>query len=83
MLKQNFKAASFSRFALQFQFRIMTHYTMFYDGKTQTGSADLFGMALVHTIEPLKDSLLLFVWDADTGIFYLAAFNPGSYQVHY
>ena len=43
---------------------------MLYDGHTQAGTASLLGMALIHPVEPFKDSGLMFSRNTDAGILY-------------
>ena len=44
-------------------------YTMFYNRKTEAGTSDFFGVALVHAIESFKYALLIFCRDSYTVIF--------------
>ena len=41
-----------------------------HDGKPEASAAGPPGMALIDTVETLKDAFLLFFRDSDTGIFY-------------
>ena len=43
---------------------------MLYKGHPQTGTASLLGMALIHPVEPFKDSRLMLSWNTDAGILY-------------
>ena len=47
---------------------MMLCYNMFYDRKSQTGSAGLFGSALIYTVETFKHTLLIFLTDSDSCI---------------
>lgn len=48
----------------------MVNGSMFYNGKTQAGSADLTGVALIYAIEAFEDTLLVIDRNADAVIFY-------------
>ena len=41
---------------------------MLYNWKTQTCSAGLSGMALIHPVKTLKNTILMPFWDSDSGI---------------
>ena len=44
---------------------------MLHDGESQPCAAPLFGMTFIHSVEPLKDSLLMLFRYPDPGIIHL------------
>ena len=46
----------------------MDHRPVLYDRQAKAGSPAFFGVALVHPVEPLKDSLLLIRWNPNAGV---------------
>src|SRR5699024_7093446 len=59
---------SLPRRAVHGHFRPVQECTVFYDGKAEPGAAPLFGVALVHPVEPLEDPLMMLLRDPDAGI---------------
>ena len=60
---------SFADFADQIQGSSQENYTMFYNRKTQAGTSDFFGVALVHAVKSFKHAILIFCRDSYTVIF--------------
>ena len=48
----------------------MVNGSMLYNGKSQSGSSDLAGVAFVYTVEAFEDTLLVIDRNADAVIFY-------------
>ena len=41
---------------------------MLHDRQSQARTSSFFGMALVHPVEPLEDTLVMLLWDTDAGV---------------
>ena len=67
-LELNGNCCSLAGSAFQADLSIMVGCGMFHNGKAQARTTGCFGVALVHPIETLEDSVLMFCRDTDTGI---------------
>ena len=52
----------------EFDLGFVLHDDVLYDRKPESGTARRLGTALVDTVEPLKDTVLLLLRDADAGV---------------
>ena len=66
--KPYFDRSSNTRCAFQFHFGVVVLNGVLDDAQAQAGAARLFGMALIHPIEPFKDTALVLQRDANAGI---------------
>ena len=67
-LKSDCNSSALSGFTFQMQLRIMILGRMLDNGKSQTGTAGLLGMAFIHPVEPFKDPALMLCRNADARI---------------
>ena len=67
-LKLNRYSRSLSGSAFQSDLRFMVGCRVLDNGKSQTGTAGCFGMALIHPVEPFEDPVFMFCGNADAGI---------------
>ena len=66
--KYNSNGGAFSRCAFQIQRGIMISRGVFDNGKSQSGAAGCFGVALVHPVKALENTALMLCRDTDTRI---------------
>ena len=50
---------------VEFNHSVVQLYSMFDDGQAQAGAADLFGMTFIDAVKSLKNTFLMFRWNAD------------------
>ena len=66
----NRNGRSLPNFTCNIKLAMMILHCVLDDGKPQSGATGLFGVALVNTVEPFKNLLLVFRSDSDSGILY-------------
>ena len=73
--KHHLDLRAFPRLALHVYLRPVQQRSVLDDGQSQPGTAPLFGVALIHTLESLEDPLLMLFGNADPVIGH-ADFRP-------